>query len=256
MKIKFERIHYKQLRIDEYILVVIYTIDICRKYNIAAMHLKKSYSELAGFRNDLESLKVHVRKNEKMTRLGKLDGERDSLIRCINNVVDSFDEVDIPEIVGDYEILSILLNKHKTKTVASDTRTSETERLQKLETDVNASAEIQIALCKFGLNIVADRLFVANKEYDVLFREYIAEKSAEEHFDIAELRKKCTKALGQFFDAVEYCAFAYEDVDYKPLINELEQLSIYYNRQLKIRATRHKNNKTTGNEPLIEPLKE
>jgi hypothetical protein len=254
MKVKIEKIHYKQLRIDEYVLVVIYTIDICGKYDIVSMHLEKSYGELSAFRPDLESLKVYVRKNEKMTRMGELDDERDDLIRCVNNVVESFEDVDIPEIVSNYEILSALLDKHKTKTIASDNRTSETERLQKLEADINASGDIQIALRRFGLSPVVNRLFVANKEYDTLFREYIAEKSVEERIDIAELRKKSTKALGQFFDAVQYCAFAYEDVDYTPLINELEQLSVYYNQKLKARATRRKN-KTAGEEPLIEPPK-
>ncbi|MDR2286515.1 MAG: DUF6261 family protein [Prevotellaceae bacterium] len=124
-----------------------------------------------------------------------------------------------------------------------------------VETDINASAEIQTALSNFGLRPVMNRLFAANKEYDALFREYITEKSTEEHIDVAELRKKCTKALGQFFDAVQYCAFAYEDVDYSPLINELEQLSVYYNQRLRARATRRKN-KTAGDEPVIDPPKE
>jgi hypothetical protein len=255
MKTKIERIHYRQLRIDEYVLVVIYTIDICGKYSISAMHLEKSYGELYAFRPKLESLKVYVRKNEKMTRLGKLDGERDGLIRCVNNVVDGFEDVDIPEISGDCEILSSLLNRHKAKTIASDNRTSETERLQKLEVEIRASAEIQAALHKFGLNPVVNRLFAANSEYNALFREYIAEKSTEEHIDMVELRDKSTKALGQFFDAVEYCAFAYEDVDYSPLISELKQLSAYYNQQLKARASRRKN-KTAGDEPPIEPPQE
>jgi hypothetical protein len=122
MKTKIERIHYTQLRVDEYVLVVIYTIDICGKYNIAAMHLEKSYGELSAFRPKLESLKVYARKNKKLTRLGELDDERDDLIRCVNNVVNGFDDIDIPEIAGDYKILSNLLNNHKANTIASDSR--------------------------------------------------------------------------------------------------------------------------------------
>jgi hypothetical protein len=253
MKIKIERIQYDRLRVYEFALVAIYTIDICGKYNNLVLHLEKSYGELFVFRPVLESLKVYVPKNEKMTRLGKLDEKRDILIRCINNVVSCFENVDIPEIDADHEILSSLLDKHKTKTIATDNRTSETERLQKLETDVNSSIEIQTALATFGLQVVANRLFATNREYDALFREYIAEKSTEERINVVELRKNCTKALGQYFDAVQYCAFAYEDIDYNPLINELKQLNAYYNQQLKARATRRKNGKTTDEEPPIEP---
>jgi glutathione S-transferase len=255
MKEKIERIRYTALRVDEFTLVAIYTIDICGKYNNEILYLGKSYGELSSFRSALESLQVNVRKNEKLIRLGKLDTERGSLIRCVNNVVNNFEGVNLPEISESYEILSALLDKHKTKTIASDSRTSETERLQKLEADVNASSDIQEAFRRFGLQAVVNRLFVANREYDAMFREYIADESTKERIDITELRKNCTKTLGQYFDAVQYCAFAYDNIDYRPLINELKQLSAYYNQQLKARATRRKNGKTTDEEPPIEPPK-
>jgi hypothetical protein len=255
MKEKIERIRYAYLRVDEFTLVAVYTIDICMKYNNEAMYLGKSYNELSSFRPALESLHVNVRKNEKMTRLGKLDTERGTLIRCVNNVVNDFEDIDIPEINECHEVLSTLLNKHKTKTIASDSRTSETERLHKLDADVNASYSAIAAFEKFGLQTVVARLFASNREYDALFREYIADESAKERIDVTELRRNCTKALGQYLDAVQYCAFAYENIDYRPLINELKQLSAYYNQQLKARATRRKNGKTTDEEPPIEPPK-
>ena len=256
MKVKIERIRYNHLRINEFTLVAIYIIDICGKHDNDGMYLGKSYGELSAFRPSLESLQVYVRKNEKMTRLGELDDERDKLIRCVNSVVNGFEDIDIPGISEDYTLLSTLLDKHKAKTIATDSRTSETERLQKFETEVNASDAIQTAFAKFGLQPVVSRLFASNREYDALFREYIAEKSTEERVDVTELRKNCTKALGQYFDAVQYCAFVNENIDYNPLINELKQLSAYYNQQLKARATRRKNSQATDEESPIEPPKE
>jgi uncharacterized protein YozE (UPF0346 family) len=253
MKTKIERIPYDKLRVDEFTLVVIYIVSICGKYNNDALHLGKSYSELLMFLPPFESLKVYVRKNAKVTLLSKLDDERDAMIRCVNKVIDSYEDINFPEISRNYEILSPLLDKHKTKTVANDNRTSETERLQKLETEVIASVEIQTAFAAFGLQEVVARLFASNREYDALFREYIAEKSAEEHINVTELRKNCTKALTQYFDAIQYCAFAYEDLDYTLLIKELTELSAYYNQLLKARATRRKNGKLIDEEPPIEP---
>jgi hypothetical protein len=253
MKVKIKRIRYSDLRTNEFVLVAIYIIDICGKHNNEVLHLGKSYSELLTFRSSLESLKVYVRKNEKLTRLGQSDDERDDLIRCVGKVVDGYEGIYLPEIRTNYEILSSLLDAHKAKTIASDSRTSETERLQKLEADVNASAGIQTAFAQFGLQPVVNRLFAANREYDALFREYISSKSVEEHTDTRELRKNCTKALIQYFDAVQYCAFAHEDLDYNPLINELNQLGEYYSQQLKARETRRKNSKATDEEPSIEP---
>ncbi|MDR0604216.1 MAG: hypothetical protein LBG80_07955, partial [Bacteroidales bacterium] len=129
MKVKIERIMYSRLRLNEFTLVAIYIIDICGKYDNYGMSLGKSYGELLAFRPALESLGVYVRKNEKMTRLGELDDECDKLIRCVNSVVNGFEDIDVPEISEDYTLLSTLLDKHKAKTIANDSRTSETERL-------------------------------------------------------------------------------------------------------------------------------
>jgi hypothetical protein len=251
MKKNIERIDLSHLRNDEFALVVLYIIIIGGKYDVRKLFLEKSYNELLSFRSPLESMKIYVRKNEKMGKLGDLDRERDIMIICINNTVKSFRNVELPEINPHYEILSTLLNAHQSKTIATDNRTSETERLQKLETAINASAEIQKAFQIFGLEPVKNRLFAANKEYDTLFQEYIAEKSTEERMDVVTLRKNCTKAVGQYFDAVQYCAFAHEENDYSPLIKELSELSAYFNQQLKIRATRRKSGKNTSEDPSI-----
>jgi hypothetical protein len=256
MKVKIERIRYASLRLDEFVLVAIYIIDIGGQHNNVVLHLDKSFGELSEFRPVLESLKVYVRKNEKLIFLGQLDSERGALIRSVNNVVAGFENTDIPEIREGYEILSTLLDNHNAKTIAKSSRTAETERLQKLEAEINASAEIQSAIEKLGLQSVITRLFASNKKYNDVFREYIAEQSAKEHIDAIDLRKKCTKALGQYFDAIQYCAFAHEDLDYTPLINELKQLSAYYNQQLKARATRRKSSNAAKEEPPIEPPKE
>jgi hypothetical protein len=98
-------------------------------------------------------------------------------------------------------------------------------------------------------------LFEANREYETLFREYIAEKSEEQRIDVVGLRRDCSKTLVQFFDAVQYSAYIHDDVDYTPLINELTKLHQYYIAQLKARATRRKNGKKTDEEPPIQPMK-
>jgi hypothetical protein len=251
MKVKIERINFSHLRNDEFVLVALYIIVIGGKYDNGKLYLEKSYNELLAFRALLESLKVYMRKNEKMVRLGEIDKERDILIVCINNVVKAYCNVELSEIDLYYEILATLLNKHQSKTIATDNRTSETERLQKFEADVNASSDIQKAFYVLGLEPVKNRLFAANKEYDTLFQEYIAEKSTEEHINVVNLRRNCTKAIEQYFDAIQYCAFAHEENDYSLLIKELGQLSAYFNQQLKIRATRRKNGKNVSEDPSI-----
>jgi hypothetical protein len=252
MKTTIERIRFSQLWNNEFLQVVIYIIDICSKYDNKKLYLDKSYEELSSFKPLLETIGVSERKNEKLSNMSRLDVERDMLIKCINKVVNNYNEVDIPEIQKHAELLFTLLDKHQSKTIPLANRTGESERIQKLETEYKSSSAIQASFQALGLYPVVTRLFAANKEYNILFQEYIREKSLEERIDMVDLRKKCTKALGQYFDAIQYCAFAYEENDYQPLINELKQISAYYNQQLKARATRCKNGKKVLEEPPIE----
>jgi hypothetical protein len=252
MKTKITRINYGRLRNHEFILVVIYTINLCGKYDNKKLYLDKSYEELLEFRPVLESIKVYVHKNEKLNLLGVLDIERDTLITCTNNTVKSFRDIDLPDISIHYEVLAKLLSSHQTKTIASDSRTSETERLLKFEEEVMASPAIQAAFQAFNLQPIINRLFAINRQYDALFQEYIEEKGTDKRIDMVDLRKRCTKALGQYFDAVQYCAFAHEENDYQQLIDKLEQLSVYYNQQIKKRAARRKSDKK-ADDATIEP---
>ncbi|MDR1154968.1 MAG: DUF6261 family protein [Bacteroidales bacterium] len=254
MKVKIERIHYASLRVDEFPSVYGQTLQICRRYNPDGLYLGKSWQELTSFEPDFQALTVYLRKNDKATQLNATDMERDVLINCIVKVVKGFEHVELPEIKLPYDTLTALLEKHRVKTIAADSRAAETERLQRLEKEISGSAGIQSALSSFGLLTMSTRLFEVNREYESLFADYILEKSEEPHIDGLRLRIACAKALVQFFDAVQYCAFAHEELDYTPLVNGLNQLNSYYIQQLKARATRLKNGKKTADEPPIPPM--
>jgi hypothetical protein len=256
MKVKIERVHYASLRNDEFPVVYEQTVSICEKHSVESLHLEKTFGELISFRSALESLTVNLRKNEKLARSSKVEVERDALINGVKRVVKGYEYIDLPEIRPYFEVLDALLTKHTVRTIAAASHAAETERLLLLETEVNASQPIQTAFAAFGLTLVVRCLFEANREYEVLFREYISEKSEEQRIDVSLLRKNCSKALVQFFDALQYSAYIYEDVDYTPLINELKRLNLYYIQQLKAHATRRKNGKKTNEEPSIPPMTE
>ncbi len=254
MKTKIVRPHYANLRNNEYPLAVERTIGIAEKYDMQGMNLGRSSGILTGFRPRLLTMKVYVRKNKKIEAAGLLDSERDTLVKAFRGVVKALVDVELPQIKPHCALLNELLDSHKTQTIAGAGLSTETERLNNLEKDIIAGREIQTAITALGLQAVVTRMFDANREYETLFREIIADKSVAEHIDIPALRRECNKALGQFFDAIQYCAFEHEDIDYTGLVNEINQLNNYYRTQLKARATRRKNGKDTDNEePIVPP---
>jgi hypothetical protein len=254
MKIKIIRIRYGNLRNDEFVAAYKQTIDICEAHNIHVLRVEKSYGELSSLRSEIDGLKVQLRTNSLLSQMTATDFERDLLINGITRVVKSYQALDFPEITPYVKLLSPLLERHDTRTIAAAARTVETERLDKLEKEINADAALQEAFAKLNLASAVQRLFESNQQYKNLFRQYIAESGAEPTVNIVELRSRCTKALMQFFDAVEYSSYLYDDLDYAPFVAEATRLHQYYNQQLKARETRHKNGKKTSEEPPIPPM--
>ncbi|MDR0714197.1 MAG: DUF6261 family protein [Bacteroidales bacterium] len=258
MKIKINRIPYKQLWNNEFPVMYGQVITIGKRYDMVSLHLEKSWNALIAFEATMESFGVYVRKNEKLTLAGKLDAERDMLIMLVRRVTDAFEAgVVFPEIGPHYEALSKLLDKHQARTIARDSRSAETERLLLLEKDLQGNEVAREALAAFGLKPVAERLFDANREYEATFNEYIDQKSSEIYFDMVQARKDCTDALNRFFDALQYCSEEYENVDYQPAANAFNLLNDYYTRHLKARASRRsKNSDKAEEEAPIEPMPE
>jgi hypothetical protein len=227
MKMLIERIRYTELRNNEFIQVIIFIIDICKKYDNEKLHLEKAYEELVAFRLLLKAVTVSERKNKKISDMRNLDIERNTLIKSINKTIEGLERVCLPEINKHSKILTTFLEKYKLKKIFLASRTEESERLRIMEADYNTSTDIQIAFQAFGLQPVINRLFAANREYNDLFSEYISEKSNKKRIDIVSLRKNCTKALIQYLNAIQYCAFAHKENDYQPLINVLKQFNAY-----------------------------
>jgi hypothetical protein len=257
MKILIDRLHHANLRNNEFPTVYHQTLNICRKHDPEALHLEKSFAELESFAVLIDAMDVCVRRYKKLLLAGELDMERDRLSNAVYKVTKNYGNVDLPDIREHFDLLSPIVEKHRTKTVAGSTRTAETKRILMLENDVNAGgAAVAAALAAFGLTTVTVRLFAANREYDAIISAYIAEKSEAQKLNIAELRRGATKALTQFFDAVQYSAYIYEDLDYRPLVSELSELNRYYSQQLKARASRRKAGKKTIDEEPIPPMPE
>ncbi|MDR1865822.1 MAG: DUF6261 family protein [Bacteroidales bacterium] len=253
MKVKIERITHSALRNEEFAVAYGLVIRICEQHDMDRLHLRKSYDELLLFRS-IEELPVLLRKNEKLAQASRLDDERDALINSLARVVKSYHGVDAPDVTPHVELLEALLEKHEANGIASAARSLETDRLKKLEKEIAGDPALQNAVAAMRLQSVVNRLFEANREYETVFLEYLAENNGNPPDNISLLRTECAKSLTHFFNAVQYSAYLHEDADYMPFVNALNKLQRYYKQQLKARATRRRNGKKTEEEPPIPPM--
>jgi len=159
-------------------------------------------------------------------------------------------KLNLPTIKPHVAVLNSFLDKHG-RDIAKDTLNAETQRLSNLLNDYNATAEVKTAVAGLNMKLLFDQLLIANNSFAAIFLQRTQEDAAIEKVDTLAIRIETDKALASFLDAIDYCASEYDDKDYNPLINELNDLIAYYKTQLKARNTRRNSGKDVSAEPEI-----
>ncbi len=95
---------------------------------------------------------------------------------------------------------------------------------------------------------------VANTEFEKVFMQRTKENAQIEKIDSKKIRLEADKVIRRFFQYLELYQEEYEDVNYLPLVTEINELMSYYKAQLAARATRRKTKKENEVDKTTEEL--
>ena len=250
MKIKILRLSLKSLWNSEYTIFVNQIVSIVKKYDIKELHLSKSFERITLKMKVLEKIKAQELSNTISNELQELDNERDTLFNTITNQVTAMGKLSLPSIVPQVSVLNHFLDIHG-RDIATANYNSETKRISDFLKDYEAKPEVKTAVDGLNMKLWFDQLNVVNVAFDKQFLQRSSENAATEKVDSRGIRSITDKDLIDFFDAIEFCATEYEELDYASLADDLNDLILYYRTQLKARSTRHHGGKDVGSEPPI-----
>lgn len=100
--------------------------------------------------------------------------------------------------------------------------------------------EVEEALIALGLQSYLEELQQANDEHEETWLQRLTDISQRPEVDTVKTKKKVQKAMRRFFDQVDSCQSIYKDVDYQPLISELNELLTKYSKMINTRAAINK----------------
>jgi hypothetical protein len=250
MAAKITRLALKSLWNSEYTIFVNQVINIITKYLPEKLHLLKAFNKLTAFIPHMAKIKAQELSNAISKQLSLLDSERDILFNAIGAQIKALGKVNLPSIAPHVLVLKNFMNIHGDD-IASAPYNAETKRLNDLLADYNAKANVKLAAETLNIKILFDQLATVNTTFANQFMLRTEEISAVEKVETRTIRTEIDKTLKEFFDAFEFCSREYDELDYATPANEINELTNYYNTQLKARTTRRKTGKDVSEEPPI-----
>ncbi len=250
MSLKLNRITFKLLRNSEYTIFVNQLAQIAAKYQPETLNLAKPVLKINALLPSVAKIKAQESNKVLSNQLHDLDNQRDTLFNAIVAQARTLSKINLPTITPHTDVLNIFLDKHG-RDIASATLNAETQRLSNLLNDYQATAEVKAAAVALNMKILFDQLLIANNNFAALFLQRTQEDAAIEKVQTPTIRLETDKALNSLLDAIEYCSNEYDDKDYAPLANELNDLIGYYKTQIKARTTRRNSGKNVSEEPEI-----
>lgn len=244
MVVIINRIGNRLLKVSEYPLFIKQTIEIGSKYDVDALHLKKSFNRLNDCLPSVEKIRAHESKSEHSKSLQELDEERDAILRAINNQAVNYATINITSIKTNVEILNRFLDKHG-RDIATDTYNAETKRIDDMIDDYENNSTAKDAIGALNMAFLFDELKVINTEFAKTFMLRTEEAATTEKVETLKIRTETDKALTIFFNGIEFLSTEYDNLDYTALAKELNDLLMHYRILLKARNTRRINGKET-----------
>ena len=250
MTVKLNRFATSNLRNNEYTIFINQFAQIAAKYQPETLHLAKSFQKVNAMLPAIAKIKAQETSSVFSNQLHDLDNQRDTLFNAIVAHAKTMSKLNLPTIKPHTEVLNNFLDKHG-RDIATASLNAETKRLADLLNDYEATSTVKTAIAGLNLKLLFDQLLIANNNFAALFLQRTEEEAATEKVDARAIRIETDKILTAFLYAIEYCSAEYDDKDYAPLANELNDLITYYKTQLKARNTRRSSGKDISGEPEI-----
>ena len=236
---------------SEYPVVVNRLIDITGAHDPQALRLQRSFDRLAEFRPLLAKIEAQERTDRDSAQLSEDDQQRDTLYNVIRTVAKTFQRTPIATVSEHAARIMTALKKHGNDVPAAN-YTAETKRLYDVTNDFTAQPDVMASLEALALLPLFERMSELNAEFDRLFMQRNRRQAETEKVDIRAIRVECDKAIGNLWNAIEFCISEYGETEYLPLVNAINTLNAYYKQQLAARSTRRKAKKEVSAEKPIE----
>ena len=210
------------------------------KYNPSAMHIDDANNLLLESKAQLSTLVVIKSKSEESKMVESLRERRLELLQGMVGHVKTAEKSKLPSQKALLVLVAPIMNTYWAKVRRYTIKTT-AERLRQMLDELDANSELRAAFSSIGLSEYTDELRQIQSSLLQHSVEKKRQKSTVSMLKTNEVKLTLSETLKDLCHSIELASKANKDVDYNPMINELNFLFTTYNTLIKTKMTRNKN---------------
>jgi len=214
-------------------------VTIVGKYDPAALHIENTYNLAVDSLPLLDKLEVVNRKHPKTEVLDVIRVRRDDLIKAVIKHTKALQDAKIPAQLEQLKLI-VAVKNHFLKDILRMDMKSKSDYLGKFFIAIDADATLSTAFTALGYAVFLTELRGYETNYDVTFDVRNQGQSEIPKMETAQVKKSTTFYLRNLVKVIEAASIEHSDLDYKPLMNELNTLFVSYNTEIKVATTINK----------------
>jgi len=238
---------FSRVRKSEFPEIMNAILDIVEKHNPVALFLVGMYNLLLELKPLLDKLTLKYDGYPNTTEFVILRARRDNLLGAILSHLSAIEKAQVTSVAQQATLAVPYLRSYLDGILIENT-TVKTGRVDQLLTNLDDYDTMNAALVALGLHVYFGELKACQQSInqgESLRREI---KSVRVKQNTLLAKERISNAVSNLLDSIELAKVEHTEIDYMPLINELNVLLSSKQTMLKSRITRGKNsvaNKTT-----------
>ena len=215
-------------------------VRIIDQFNTEDLFIGDPITVLKGRVPQLEQLKVVNKKNPESETIQSLFTRRRDIITAMLGQTRKLVKAGLGAQATQLKLVAPLMESYWSNIRTFNEKTINARMKQMLE-DVETISGLKPALTLLGLNLHVDELKTI--ESGLFSSKEIRRKSRSEmpKVDSRQIRSFVGEAITDVVNAIEIARKAHPEVDYAPMINEINELFISYQSDIKAHTTRNRN---------------
>jgi len=230
------RVPLGAIRILEYPEFANGVLDIVEKHDPAKLKIEGVTNLLKAEVLEVDKITVTERRHPMTKELKTLRSSRDKTLGAILSLIQGYGKVQVSPLKEAADVALPFLNRFFTK-VHKNTNFVKNKKINLLLEEMDGNAELQTALSTLGFTVLLDEL-------KTIYLAIIAKqtsrrkvKSETPRVIAKQIMVKATIAMNNMFKTIEISQLVEQNLDYLPLINELNEMLSEYKFILTQRRT-------------------
>lgn len=240
MKKKITSVPFTKVAKMKFPALVNNVVRIVEKYDPATLHIDLMYNELVAVQPLVKTLLNVYKRHPKTESLKELRLKRRKLFMAILSQKKAIEKSNLTSQEAARVLVLPFIDEHFSNIVANDMGT-QAERVSQMSDALKGNAPMAAAMADLGLKIYIDELLVLEQKIIAAEELRLQEMSKKPKMNTLIVKRQVSDALMNLLNRIQLAQIEYKELDYEPLMNELNQYLTPVGAAMKSKTTRNKN---------------